>query len=349
MIRRGIGAALSGLKTLIHNPRLLWLPILFALVFPGISIIQGGLCAVPSSLEWRAFIDPSISQWRFFFDPFLTHWWPGFYPVTAGFLYSLVMTFVLTMIVEIAAVSCMVFLLAGLVLGLSSKKDGPVSFFHGLALAKKFKKPLAVWSLVLAFAGTLIFVAFQYSCAVSPALVQFLSHVLNVQNPFNYVLGPNFSVSLLGGAPELSFAPVYFGLLNTLIISAINVLLFVLTFFVVPCIVLEGKSVREAVAGSTGLMKKTWAEVAACLMSLGAVVCAASLASLLFPAVAGGNIAVGYWPPPGGWLAAGFLYVLTLSILVFVVATVGGIALLDLYRSAKTGQMPGSAGTEPFP
>jgi hypothetical protein len=70
--------------------------------------------------------------------------------------------------------------------------------------------------------------------------------------------------------------------------------------------------------------------------------------SLIFPAAAGGNIAVDYWPPPAEWLAAGILYVLTLIGLAFVVATVGGIATLDLYTSAKTGQMPKSAETEPI-
>ena len=60
------------------------------------------------------------------------------------------------------------------------------------------------------------------------------------------------------------------------------------------------------------------------------------------------------WPPvlvisrpTGTWFALGLLYDLTLFSVAFVVATVGGIAALDLYTSAKTGKMPGSAETEP--
>jgi hypothetical protein len=51
--------------------------------------------------------------------------------------------------------------------------------------------------------------------------------------------------------------------------------------------------------------------------------------------------------PNGTWFALGLLYDLALFSIAFVVATVGGIAALDLYTSAKTGQMPKSAETEP--
>jgi hypothetical protein len=47
-----------------------------------------------------------------------------------------------------------------------------------------------------------------------------------------------------------------------------------------------------------------------------------------------------------GWLAAGILYVLALTGLALVVATVAGIATLELYTFAKTGNTSGSAETE---
>ena len=46
--------------------------------------------------------------------------------------------------------------------------------------------------------------------------------------------------------------------LEALIFSAINLLLFILTLFVVPFIVLEQKTIRESVVGSFTLMKKNW-------------------------------------------------------------------------------------------
>ena len=140
--------------------------------------------------------------------------------------------------------------------------------------------------------------------------------------------------------------------MDTLILSAINVLLFALTLFVVPLLVLERKSLKEAVLGSFTLMKKIWGEVAACVLGLGIVVFVASLMFLLFQ-FSGvdhmwwypGQMYTSYTPPGVEWIAFGLLYVLALSGLVLVVATVGGIATLDLYTSAKTGQMSGSAET----
>ena len=64
---------------------------------------------------------------------------------------------VLTFIIEFATLLCLVFLLTGLVLSLSSKKEGHASFFEGLTGAKKYIKAIFVWSVVLALAGTLLF------------------------------------------------------------------------------------------------------------------------------------------------------------------------------------------------
>ena len=94
-------------------------------------------------------------------------------------------------------------------------------------------------------------------------------------------------------------------------------------------------------------MRNIRGEVAVCVLGLGMVVFAASLTYLLFQVVAGIVALDLTWRPGDGWIAAGFLYVLALSILALVAATVGGIASLDLYTSAKTGHMPGSAETKP--
>jgi hypothetical protein len=123
--------------------------------------------------------------------------------------------------------------------------------------------------------------------------------------------------------------------------------------FVVPLIVLEGKSLKEAVLGSFSLMKKIWGEVATCVLSLGMVIFVAWLAFLLFrfsvvDLVQGvaGPMYTSFTYHSDAWIAAGLLYVLALSCFTFVVATVGGIATMDLYRYAKIGQTSGSTGTE---
>jgi len=142
-----------------------------------------------------------------------------------------------------------------------------------------------------------------------------------------------------------------FGVLETLHFLMIALPLILLTPFVVPQIVIGHKSVREAVAGSCALLKKSWAGVAACALFLAAIVAGVFLVHLLVQAASG--IVDPYntvtFHPPGTWIALALLYNIALLIVAFVVATVGGIAVLDLYRSAQTGQMPESTGTEPVP
>jgi hypothetical protein len=131
-IRLGIGAALSGTKTLIHNRQLF-----------GFSLLIGLVLAVNSIAQCWLIVFPASSEWRFFFNP-----------DTVRLLPPLVLTFVAGFL----TVFCLVFLLAGLVLSISSKKDSPVSFFQGLNKAKKYLIPFTGGSVVMALAGIQIFV-----------------------------------------------------------------------------------------------------------------------------------------------------------------------------------------------
>jgi hypothetical protein len=417
-IRRGIGAALSGTKTLIHNPQLLWFSFLAGLVLAVHLAAQAGLYVMP---EWLFFEDgkdllPSLvvtfmaglltvfclvfllaglilglsskkdSMFSFFqglrmakkylipltggsvvtafagillfVHPFIDKGelfvrnprWLLFVDLHYGGLPSLL---VRTFAIELLTVFCLVCLLAGLILSLSSKEDGTVSFFQGLKHAKKYLRPLTGWSVVVALAGTLIYVAGMYSyvptwlqpfniiSTLSGTLSIFLFYV-HYTFPFNILLNPTLYIPSLppkfGGDGWL----ITWVLENTLILSAITVFLFVLTLFVVPLIVLEGRGLKEAVMGSFGLMKKIRGEVAACVLGLGMGVLAAWLAFLLlrFSVVdivwgVAGPMYVSFTHHNDAWIAAGLLYALALACFVFVVATVGGIAVLDLYTSAK--------------
>jgi hypothetical protein len=320
-IHRGIWAALSGTKTLIHNPQLLWFSLLVGLVLAGHFIAQWVLIGYPYSPQWPLFFDSSY-----------------------GYLLSSVF---LTFAVELPTVFCLVFLLAGLALSLSPEKSGPVSFVQGFIGAKKFLIPLTGWSVVVALAGTLLFTAGQDSSLLPTwfqpftmiptlwsALWGFVYNMVD-QSPFNYVFyHPDFFLlpPSAGWGIEWGFKS---SLGYTLILSAINVLLFVLTLFVVPLLVLGRKSLKEAVSGSFTLMRKIWGEVATCVLGLGMVVFAVSLTYLLFPVVTGILARDITWRQGDEWIAAGILYILALAGFTFVVATVGGIASLDLYTSAK--------------
>ena len=339
-IRRGIGATLSGTKTLIQNPQLLWFTLFAGLVLVA-NLIAQLLLHQFSVNRAVLYLQLSITPWSFSADS-----------VAALVLSSLVQTFV----IELLTVFCMVFLLAGLILSLSSKDGSPVSFFDGLNLAKKYLLALTAWSIVLALGVTLLYIAWLFSYLLDstwfqpynivPALNRTLTgFLLTVQSqfPLNFVLEPSQYVPLLQPAWDWWF--ISFALIDTLILSAITVFLFVLTVFVVPLLVLERKSLDEAVLGSCTLMKKIWGEVVTCILGLGMIVFAASLTYLLFQFSGvgyewrdSGSMYTSFTFPSVAWIAFAPLYVLALFSFVFVVATVGGIAALDLYRYAKIGQ-----------
>ena len=256
---------------------------------------------------------------------------------------------VVAFLVELPTVFCLVFLLAGLTLSLSSKNGGPVSFFDGLPTAKKYLTPLIGWSVVVALAGTLLFSigsspsALKSSLWLWSPLYTFLRNVL-MQYPFNWTLNPNVFITIAwppGGEFSLGVGfPDAF--IYTLIFLIINTFLFVMTLFVVPQLVLEKKRLKGAVSGSFTLMKNIRGEVAACVLGLGMVVFAALLTFPLFQftgisqvTILSDGISISSSRPADAWIAFGFLYILALSGFALVVATVGGIATLDLHTIGK--------------
>ena len=314
-IRRGIGAALSGMRTLNRNRQLLWFTLLAGLVLAGNTLGQAALYAI---------------DWTWTRQPFIV-------------------SYVLNFLIEFATLFSLVFLLAGLVLSIQSKKEGSASFFEGLAGAKKHLKSLFLWSFVLALAGILLDIVFFYVPLWFPHELGFLYGFWHLepflttwflQFPFNLTLYPMKTI----GDPVVGLAWIYpYGFMEALTFSAINLLLFILTPFVVPSIVLEQKTIREAVVGSFAMMKKIWAEVASCAVFLGVVAFGVFLTYYLVQAAHGmvtPRMFV-YSRPSDMWFAFGVLYDLALWSVAFVVATVGGIAALDLFTDAKTRLMSG--------
>ncbi|MEI7648664.1 MAG: DUF6159 family protein [Methanomicrobiales archaeon] len=323
MIRRGIGAALSGTKTLAQNPQLLWFTLLTGLVLAGYTIGQAALRYIGWTMQ------PDI-----------------------------IVRYILDFFIAFATMFCLVFLLASLFMSISSKKEGPVSFFEGLSGAKKYIKATFLWSFVLALTGMLLSYIWFYSFYGLPPELRFLNVFgpfqfitsTITQFPFNGTLDWDMLTEIPGYGGRSLLLWIYpFGFMETLQFSVITLLLFILTPFVVPLIVLEQKTLQEAVVGSFAMMKKTWADVAACAVFLGVIVSGVFLTYLLVQAASG--IVSPYetviFHPPDTWIALAILYNLLILTLAFIVVTVGGIAARDLYISAKTGQMPVSTEPEP--
>jgi hypothetical protein len=323
MIRRGIGAALSGTKTLARNRQLLWFTLLAGLVLAGNTICQGARWYINRTLQ------PDI-----------------------------IVLYIQDFLLGYATLFCLVFLLAGLFLSIPSKKDGPVSFFEGLWGAKKYLKAIFLWSLDLALVALLLERIYVYFAIIwFPHELGFLYTIGDgfftstiTRFPFNWTLDWNMLTEIPGyGGRSLLLLIYPFGFLETLHFSEITLLLFIVTPFVVPLVVLEQKTLREAVAGSFAMMKKTWAEVAACAIFLGVVVSGVFLTHLLLQALSG--IVDPYqtviFHPPGTWIALAVLYNVALVTVAFVAATVGGIAAQHLYLSAKNRQITVSPEPEP--
>ncbi len=311
-IQRGIWAALSGTKTLAQNRQLLWFTFLAGLVLAGNAIGQAALRYTGRIMQ------PDI-----------------------------IVRYALDFLLGFATLFCLVFLLAALFMSIPSKKDGSASFLEGLFWAKKYLQAILLWSLVLALAAMLLSYIWFYSFYGLPPELRFLN-ILGpfqfiastiTQFPFNWTLDWDMLTEIPGYGGRSLLLWIYpFGFMETLQFSAITLLLFVLTPFVVPLVVLEQKTLQEAIVGSFAMMKKIWAEVAACALFLGVIVSGAFLSHLLIQAVSG--IVDPYqtviFHPPGTWIALALLYNIALSIVAFIVATIAGIAALDLYTSAKS-------------
>ncbi len=241
---------------------------------------------------------------------------------------------VLAFAVELFTVFCLTVLLAGLVLSLTPGDTGrPVSFREGLSRVEGYLRPLADWVVILALCGTALVVPLHYY-----GYMQFTLYPVLDQFPLNFIILPEvYHIGPIGGTYAMLSAVT-----STIVISGINGLLFVLTLFVVPLLVLENKRLPEAVAGSVTLMKNVWCEVIACFLVFGVVLFAVSLTSLLFRIVyrivAPENLL--FWYPGQGWIAGAALYMLAWCILAVIGSTAGGIALFGLYTYAKTGQVP---------
>jgi hypothetical protein len=241
---------------------------------------------------------------------------------------------ILAFVVELFTVFCLSVLLADLVLSLSVRETGrSVSFREGLSRVKGYVRPLADWAVIMALCGTALYAPLHYF-----GYLQFTLYPVLDQFPFNFILFPEvYSTGPIGGTFAMLSAVT-----STLVILGINGVLFILTLFVVPLLVLENKRLSEAVRGSVTLMKKVWCEVIFCFLIFGVVIFAISLTSLLFEmvytVVAPGMLL--FWYPGDAWIAAAVVFMLALCGLAFIVSTAAGIATVNLYTYGKTGRMP---------
>lgn len=108
------------------------------------------------------------------------------------------------------------------------------------------------------------------------------------------------------------------------------------TFFVVPVLVFEGKGVLDAIKESWSLFRKTWGESVVGTISITFVFVIIGIVGflLVLATLFSGNILL--------FLAALALFIVFVAILAIIASAMQGIFVAVLYMYARTGEVPGS-------
>jgi hypothetical protein len=125
-----------------------------------------------------------------------------------------------------------------------------------------------------------------------------------------------------------------FGLIGTIVARLVGLAWNLVTFLVVPILVLEDLGVGDALKRSKDLFKKTWGENVIGQFGLGAIGMLVALPGLLFIGI---GVAVG----TAGLVVLGAIGVIWLVAAAVVVSALSGIYRTALYHYAANGQVPG--------
>jgi hypothetical protein len=243
---------------------------------------------------------------------------------------------VLTFTIEMVSLFFIFYLLAGLVLSRPTERRGMgISIREGLLKAKAYVRPLVVWSGIISILGTGIYLLIRSSADL-------MMSSLMLRFPFGYIVTPEaYGIGPIPGTYFILYASY-----STLLMMTINVILLVLTLFVVPVLVLERKTLYGAIGESVRLMKKSWGEMLVCFLIFGVILIAftslSGIFQIIFDAV---SLNGPFWYEfyyKGGWGAVAAAYITAWIGLVLIGATLAGIAIRNLYRYATTGQIPGA-------
>lgn len=126
-----------------------------------------------------------------------------------------------------------------------------------------------------------------------------------------------------------------FGLVGTIVARLVGLAWNLVTFLVVPILVIEDLGVGDALKRSKDLFKKTWGENVIGQFGLGAVGMILTLPGLLL-------IGVGVALGTAGLVVLGAVGVIWLLVAAVVVSALSGIYRTALYYYAATGEVPGA-------
>ncbi len=236
-------------------------------------------------------------------------------------------------LIEAVSIACFTWLLAALVLYRSAGRAGePLTIRGAFARVNAHAASLASLPIVLAVTATFLFELVSQSQSIGKIL--FAIDMVFFNLPYAYYFSNTFT------------AMYYFSFR----IMAINIILFLLTLYVVPVIVLEGKSLLPSLTRSIALMKKTWRELLGCSVVLLGIVLAVAAAGLLigqsplllshdydfFLQVSRGQIPM---------TIACYGFITTCCLMMAAGLTALGVAMTELYADAGAVIVPGVQGS----
>lgn len=233
-------------------------------------------------------------------------------------------------IIEAICLTGFTLLLAGLVLyrnGSHTKK--PLTIREGFAGINHHTGTLAGLSIVMAVVATILFEITSQSRffgTIESGISMAMFHL-----PYAYYF-----------APDRIFSALFFSFR----IMVINIVLFLLLFYIVPVIMLEKKRLSSALAGSVSLMRKTWREMLGLGLVFGIIVLAVAAIGLLIgqsPLLLNHDYDFFLQMTRGRILmtVACYGFLTACGILTALGSTVLGIAITDMYDYGKTGRIAG--------
>ena len=310
-VRRGAGIARGSIRILIDNKRLLVFSLLTAV---AILFMFAGEYLLRVA---QAYPHPALA-----------------FPVRVA----------LTFGIEVITVFWITVLLAGTIASASSLSGRSATHPEPATILS-----LAGWSVVLALAGTSLFLLLNLYAG--DLLLVLFSTIARF--PFGNVLEPGLN----GQGPITGLFHQTYAATYTLLFTMINLVLFAITLYVVPAIVIGKRRLPDAIAESAALVRKTWGEVLSCIFVFCLALLAVSVVSGLFSLVFGlVPLEDPFWSAfyyQGWWYAAGALYMVVWYIIAVAGSTAFGIAIFRLYDYGKTGRVSsvpakGTSGEEPI-
>jgi hypothetical protein len=302
-IRDGIDIAMGSISAIFSEKQLLWFPFLSGLVILILVLAE----------RWSLSpIDPSYTA-------------SNLITIPLSDAYLIVFDLRLFLI-EAVCVSGFIILLAALVHYRNARNAAiPITTGDAFSAVGRHACALTAFSVTMAFVATVLLEISARNEITSA--IEFALSMAMFWLPYAYYF-----------APDSTFAALFFSFR----IMVANIVLLLLALYVVPVIVIEGKGLLPAFAGSIGLMKKTWREMFGCAMVFFTIVLFVAAIALLIgqsPALLNNDYDFFLQESRGLVLMAGVCYgfLLACVMLIALGSAVLGIAITDLYACGKAG------------